>query len=217
MAKTKKWGSPKPSQTHLYVIIAVLTLVSVALLHRALRVSGVLARTETIPSTCEKTGSPVINVTQKVINSVDSGEAGNYWAFDNYNRTIQVWNQTNGSYCALVNYDGKFDAQSGQRSPGDTAVLTGSEDGNFKGGYRAIIHGSLLPTPAWSTKGTLGSIDYQCTIAGNCPGAIDWTSQYFATSATGYTFDYAWWGWEYHTTGQKTWVNSSEGNSGDVL
>ena len=33
-------------------------------------------------------GPVVVNVVQKVVNSVDSGTAGNFWAFDDYIRHI---------------------------------------------------------------------------------------------------------------------------------
>lgn len=163
---------------------------------------------------CNKVGAPVVNVVQKVVNDVDSGEAGNNWAFDNLTRQIKVWkSSTQDEYCALVKYEGKFDAQAGQQSPGNTESLTGDEDGTFEGGYRATITGDLLLAPAWSTKGSVGTTDYQCDIAGNCPGYVSWIDQYFTP---GYGFDYEWWGWIYRA-GQNTWVNSVDGNSGDVL
>lgn len=166
---------------------------------------------------CDTTGSPVIDVNQKIVNDVDSGEAGNYWAFDTFNRHMQVWQQTDNSFCALVKYDGKFDAQAGQRSPGNTGVLTGSEDGNFDGGYRATITGTLKANPDLSTHGSIGTTDYQCDIAGNCPGYFDWTSKYFNTASTGFASTLTWWGWTYHAKGNHIWINSIDGNSGDVL
>src|SRR5581483_5087317 len=40
--------------------------------------------------TCDQSGSPVVNVVQKVKNDVDSGFGG-YWATDEYSRTIKLW------------------------------------------------------------------------------------------------------------------------------
>src|SRR3989339_596980 len=71
-------------------------------------------------SNCDKVGGPVVNVHEKVVNTVDSGLAGNYWAYDNLNRTIQVWEQKDGTYCVLVKNAGNFDAQENQVSPGNT-------------------------------------------------------------------------------------------------
>lgn len=164
---------------------------------------------------CQKVGAPVVNVKQTVLNDVDSGEAGNYWAFDNLKRNIQVFATAGADvYCAEVFYQGKFDAQAGQQSPGNTAVLSGIEDGTFQGGYRATITGTLLSDPLWSTHGNVGTTDYQCDLTGNCPGYIDWVAQYFGPS---YGFSLQWWGWIYRAGHNHVWVNSSDGNSGDVL
>jgi hypothetical protein len=218
---TKK--SSSPTSMHLYAVLVVLTAAIVALSAYIVRMhtvtteaSELRSQVQTSPSECNTSESPIINVTQKVDKSIDSGEAGNYWAFDSFNRKIQVWKQTDGTYCALVDYEGKFDAQAGQQSPGNTAVLTGKEDGNFKGGYRAVINGNLKATPDLTTKGSIGTASYNCDLSGNCPGAFNWTEKYFNTAATGYSFSYSWWGWEYKV-GTKVWVNSSDGNTGDIL
>lgn len=213
---------PFPS-IHLYLLLALLSLTTILLTltlgtrRQNVQAADIMSKGEVVKKNCNTTGSPVINVAQKVTNSVDSGQAGNYWAFDSYNRTIQVWKQSDGTYCALVAYEGKFDAQKGQRSPGNTGMLTGSEDGTFKGGYRAVIAGALLRDPSLPTKGSIGTVDYRCTLSGSCPGAFDWTTKYFNTATTGFTFNYSWWGWQYHAKGQAICVNSSDGNSGDIL
>jgi hypothetical protein len=54
--------------------------------------------------------------------------------------------------------------------------------------------------------------NYQCNIDGTCPGAVDWVGQYFSS----YAFDYLWWGWVYHAGSHGSWVNSVDGNSGDI-
>ena len=169
---------------------------------------------------CEKIGAPVVNVTQKILNSVDSGEDGNNWALDNYNRRIQVFaTNTEGEYCAVLNYAGQFDAQEGQLTPGievPDEFLDGDEDGTFEGGYRATITGTLLDEPLWKTRGSVGTTDYECDIDGNCPGAVNWVEQYFEPLGPG-DFVYEWWGWIYHAGNNGSWVNSSVGNSGDIL
>ena len=164
-------------------------------------------------SNCDTTGSPIININEKVVKTVDSGQGGNYWAFDDINRHIQVWENSDNTYCVLVQNTGQFDGQAGQASPGNTGVLTGDEDGSFQGGYRAKITGILKGSPDWETKGSVGITDYNCDISGNCPGYLNWVEQYFGP---GYTFNYEWWGWTYRYKGN-TWVNSSDGNSGDII
>lgn len=205
---------------HHFLIIACAFLVSGImfwiLTNNTQAVPDLKPQKEVAKKACNTTGSPVINVTQKIVNSIDSGEAGNYWAFDDYNRTIKVYKQLDNAYCALVDYQGKFDSQAGQTSPGNTGPLTGNEDGTFKGGYRAIINGSLKEVPDLQLNGSIGTVDYNCDLSGNCPGAFSWPDKYFVTGATGYTFSYGWWGWEYNYKNH-IWVNSSDGNSGDIL
>lgn len=165
---------------------------------------------------CDAKGEPLINVTQHIINDVDSGQAGNYWAYDTIKREIKVWNTGANSYCATVRYEGKFAAIAGQKSPGNTGTLSGSEKGTFEGGYRAEITGTLLTIPLLPKHGSVGTTDYACDIHGNCPGAFDWTSKYFNTSAAGYTFAMPWWGWIYRDENH-VWVNAVTGNSGDII
>jgi len=170
--------------------------------------------TEVNASECEKVGKPVINVVQSVVNDVDSG-LGGYWAFDNYTKHIQVWRATTlGEYCAVVKYAGQFDAQAGQTSPGAGGSLDGDEDGTFEGGYRATVTGTLLNTPSWVTRGSVGKFDYACNLSANCSGYVSWIAQYFEP---GYVFDYDWWGWIYHAGNNGSWVNSIDGNSGDIF
>ena len=164
---------------------------------------------------CNGVGEPVVSVTQGIQNTVDSGEAGNYWAFDDFNRTIQLWRTSEeGTYCAVVKYTGNFKGAEGETSPGNTGVLEGRERGPIQGGYLAVIAGTLLDEPLWKTRGSVGVVDYACDLDGNCPGAINWVTQYFEND---YVFQYNWWGWIYRAGGNKTWVNSSNGNSGDVI
>lgn len=163
---------------------------------------------------CIRAGNPLVEISQYITNDVDSGLAGNYWAFDDLNRQIQVWRtDIPNKYCAEVTYEGKFDSQSGTLSPGATSVLNGKEDGVFQGGYNATIMGNILGNPSWRNKGFVGLIDYACDLAGYCPGYIDWVSQYFSP---GYHFSFDWWGWVYQNK-DNIWVNSSDGNSGDII
>ena len=203
-----------PMQTVLSHTIIKLSVIALACV---LVLGAGIASAKSTPASavrgCDNKGAPIINVTQKVINTVDSGEGGNYWAFDNLNRGIKVYDNGDDTFCAEVLYQGKFDSQEGEQSPGDTGLLTGSEDGTFNGGYQATIAGTLLDTPAWPTHGSVGTTDYQCDLDGNCPGAISWPDQYFET---GSGFSYNWWGWTYNYK-NCVWVNSQDGNSGDIL
>ena len=173
-----------------------------------------------------KLGKPVVNVTEKVQNDADSGQAGNYWAFDYYTRNIEAWQTATGTpntYCAIVTYNGYFYTVPGQAGPG-SATLTGPlintstnqpVNGSMNGGYRATITGTLLSSPTWSKNGNVGTFNYQCDINDNCgPELVSWPDQYFNT---GYNFSYAWWGWKYNGGSHGTWINAISGNSGNIL
>lgn len=176
------------------------------------------AGNQTNRSKCTATGPAVINVNQKIVNDADSGQAGNYWGMDTFTRHIQVFKQKDGTYCALVDYQGQYEGTAGETSPGKTGTLTGDETGTIKGGYTAVINGTLKDKPELATKGSIGTTDYKCDNKGNCPGAFNWTEKYFNTAGTTFTFSYSWWGWTYHSHGgNHTWVNSSDGNSGDII
>ena len=178
-------------------------------------------------SCAQPDGNEIIDVTEYITNDVDSGTAGNYWAYDTVTRRIQVWNVGPDSFCATVMYTkaSSFQAVAGQTSPGKTGTLTGDEYGSFHGGYVATFTGQLdIVAPAtWPAHGKINGgqpINYQCDINANCPGYVDWSTQYFANIAS---FNEYAWGWIYNgrdsadhsSTG--TWVNSSTGNSGDIL
>lgn len=164
---------------------------------------------------CSTDGQLLINVTSRVTNSIDSGVRGNYWAVDNYNKNIQVWTTSDPAvFCARVLYLGQFTGVAGY-SPGGTGTLAGGEKGSFEGGYWATItNASLKSTPGWKMRGNVGSFDYACHAAsGTCDAAVNWLAQYFDS----YTFTYNWWGWTYHAGRNGAWVNSSDGNQGDIV
>src|ERR1700730_7817579 len=174
---------------------------------------GGLATTAALTFSCGSSavqGNLVINITEKVANDADSGQAGNYWALDTFTRTIKVWNVGSDNYCAVVIYNGTFAAQAGQQSPGTTAhsggILTGDEVGTIKGGYVGQITGPLFVSDPgnWQLVGKVNQgnvVDYQCVIAAdgsaNCPGSVDWTKKYFDTSSSSFSFGESPWGWTY--------------------
>ena len=66
-------------------------------------------------------GTLVVNVTQQVLNDIDSGYFG-YWAQDNYTRQIQIWQLTENTFCVLARYEGGF-----VTNPDDAARLASPE------------------------------------------------------------------------------------------
>ena len=166
------------------------------------------------PSACEgRVGAPVLNITHGVTDDIDSG-LGGYWAYDNYQRLIKLYaTDEEGVYCALVRYNGAFDAVAGKTSPGGSYTLDGDEDGLMKGGYRGLVTGTLKGTPDYATHGYIGSFDYACNIDTLACSYWSWIGAYFEP---GYGFDYEWWGWVYEAFDNGWWINSSDGNSGDI-
>ncbi|HLZ22245.1 MAG TPA: hypothetical protein VKQ30_09000 [Ktedonobacterales bacterium] len=169
----------------------------------------------------------IINVTENITNDVDSGIAGNYWAFDTVSRHIQVWSLGSNTYCATISYfSSTFQAVAGQTSPGATGTLTGDEYGSFAGGYQTTnFTAQLNPSnpSVWGMAGRVNDgqpINYQCDISGNCPAYVDWSAEYF-TNISG--FDLAAWGWKYKgkdaqdSSSTGLWINASTGTSGDIL
>ncbi len=159
------------------------------------------------------TGNLVINVKQRVLNDFDSGVAGNNWAFDDFVRSIQVIELYPGTYCATVKYQGQFTTIAGI-SPGGSDTVGEGVIGTFEGGYvSAVFTATLSSSPSQRTMGSIGTVDYQCNVDASCPGYADWTTFYF-TGVSG--FDLAWWGWVYHAGNNGSWVNSIDGNTGDI-
>ncbi|KKT57249.1 MAG: hypothetical protein UW81_C0023G0002 [Candidatus Giovannonibacteria bacterium GW2011_GWC2_44_9] len=169
------------------------------------------------PSACPDGGVLVVNITQKVINSVDSGTTRPVWAFEDYVRHIRVID-TGSEFCATVQYEGNFTSIAGD-SPG--AAYTGGEIsdgvvGTFQGGYVSTLFTGDLK-PGVRGRGSIGTYDYNCDDFGNCPGFVSWPDVFFDNLAG---FDIgAWWGWIYHAGNNGSWQNacpSCGGNSGDI-
>ncbi len=159
----------------------------------------------------------VININHQVVNDPDSGFGGIYWAFDEYNRHIQVWQTETDTFYVDAKYIGSFTTFEGSVSPQNNVPLPAGIDGNMEGGYQAIITGTLKTDPTYKNKGNLGQFDYQGDASGNAPGVFKWVDAFFNSS---YTFSYIWWGWEYRTSQHGTWVDQGDNNvangTGDI-
>lgn len=158
-------------------------------------------------------GNLIINVVEKVVNDLDSGYGGNYWAQDNEVRQIQVLDEGNGTFCANVSYEGNFTTFSG-KSPSGNSTVDAGVIGTFQGGYNATITGSLQLSPAWKTKGSVGKVDYGCDQSGTCTNLVSWLDQYFDAGYKVSSLNT--WGWVYHAGNNGSWVNANTGGSGDI-
>jgi hypothetical protein len=162
-----------------------------------------------------KTSKNVVNVSFRLIDDYDSGVAGNAWANDTVHRELRIWQVTPGMFCATVTDWGKFDTFAGP-SPNGTGTVTAGIPGSIRGGeVTGVFPGTLNPAPAYPTRGNIGfdnTFDLHCTAAYTCPGAKPTIDSY----VSGYDGRLQWWGWQYVTDSHGIWVNSVDGNSGDI-
>ena len=158
-------------------------------------------------------GKQVVNVNYTLVNDYDSGVNGNAWANDTINRHLQVWNVSGNEYCAIVEDQGSFVTFAGDSPNGSGAVAAGV-NGRINGGYTTTtFSGDFVGSANYSTHGNLGSFDLACIDAYNCPGAHPTFLSYFSGTPS---WDYAWWGWQYQTAQNGTWLNSVDANTGDI-
>lgn len=156
-------------------------------------------------------GELIVDVEHGVLNDHDSGVAGNSWALDAYEREIRVWQTGVNTFCAIVRYDGEFVTLAGA-SPGGSSTVAAGVEGDLEGGYRTTEFTATF-APTRPTDGDLGTFDYGCDVSPSCPGRVSWFGFYF-TNISG--LDLAWWGWSYDAGDNGFWVNSIDGNSGDI-
>jgi hypothetical protein len=193
--------------------LAAALLASLVSLSTAAATSGVTLNFGTQLNAAACGGTPIIDVTQTVLNDADSGFGGNAWAFDNYTRHIKVFQLSDGVFCATTRYEGTFTTNAGT-SPSGLSTVPAGITGTIIGGYRATsFSGTLLTSPANPTQGDIGSFDYNCDPTFTCPGFVDWVTLYFSATS-GFNLDS--WGWIYHGGGNGTWVNASSGSIGDI-
>lgn len=165
---------------------------------------------QTNPTACG--GKVVVNVNYTLLNDTDSAVGGGTWANDTISRHLQISQVSDGMYCATVSDNGSFVTYD-NTSPQGTGTVTAGLTGVLSGGYRTdTFAGSLVSSPAYKTKGQLGSFDLACDRDQNCPGAHPTVSSF----VTGWAGAQPWWGWEYKTSQNGVWVNASTGNSGDI-
>lgn len=164
----------------------------------------------------------VLNITHKVTNDEDSGNVG-YWALDNYNKHVQIWEVPDGSFYVVARYTGRWKTFAGALSPGAGVPQSKDASGTFQGGYTATITGSFTPGTQ-KTKGNIGRFDYGGskddillgTYGAPQAGPTDpWSfvSAYFSGAVV---FTYGQWGWTYHYKGQ-TWNNFDYDTTGDIV
>ncbi len=125
-----------------------------------------------------------------------------------------MWQERDGSYCAVVGDTGSFVTLAGT-SPNKTGTVEAGITGRMQGGYVATFTGTPVASPAYATRGNLGSFDYKCTGVNQCTGTRPSFLDY-VTLTPQTSYDLPAWGWIYRTAKNGTWVNQSSGSAGDI-
>lgn len=166
-------------------------------------------------------GNMVLNIVFQVTNDADSGFGG-YWGIDSYMKHIQVWEQSDGTFCVQAKYNGSFVTVAGN-SPGNTGTVSAGVTGTMEGGYTAVISNATFNPGTKRTKGNIGAKDYGCVITNGSTlqngqdtcNPYDWFTDYFTDGDFNYSGPFQW-GWIYDAGNNGTWVNASSGSSGDI-
>jgi hypothetical protein len=176
-------------------------------------------------------GKPILNVSYRIMNSLDSGTGLNdfgavWWAMQDYVLQVQVVQTGASAFCARVKTQGNIESVGGD-GPGcleqancgsSSGRLEPDVIGTFQGGYTENFTGTFSPAGK-RTNGSVGTFDRNCDPAspnGDCsgPGVAGWLNDYF-TGVSGFDFD-EWWGWVYHAGNNGSWVNKIDGNQGNI-
>lgn len=163
----------------------------------------------------------VLNIVQKVINDEDSGYNG-YWAIDNYNRHVQVWQMpSENCYYVIARYDGKWIDVINAPSPGIGTLEKTAVTGTYEGGYIGTFSATGLATPSLPFFGNIGTFDYHGTTSDvlaqtHLITPFNYRTTYFTAPTDLYYIN---WGWTYHYRSQ-TWndfANVPQASSGDIV
>jgi hypothetical protein len=169
-------------------------------------------------------GTKKLDIAYLVTNDEDSGIPG-YWALDNYTKTLQVWQLADGSYYGIGGYSGTWQTFAGALSPMAGVVQPRDGSGPYNGTWTGTFtfSGAFNPS-AKPVSGNIGSYDFGGTKVDVLKGT-DGSGQTGDTSAVSVlglyfpayaNFNYDNWSWTY-TYGSQAWINSSTGNSGDIV
>lgn len=200
----------------------ILILVTSIIALLAMAIPGVaFAHTNSVVASCfQNPKALVLNVSFLIKNDADSGTTTPEWAVDTINRTVQVYQVSESSFCAVVTDQGTFITVAGASPQAATDIggtVSAGVTGTLSGGYQETFDGTLRTTSDGGQVffGNIGTFDYQCTAQGEC-NKFDWLDNYFTEVHSVNMFQ---WGWTYHTAcndANGSWTNALGGNSGDI-
>lgn len=171
--------------------------------------------------------SPIVDVTYKYANAMDSGNYG-YWALDNYTENLKIYPTSNPNVYQVnvTDMNGTFCTFAGLPSPENGTPELDNGCGTIIGGYNGYLTTSQ---PLNATIQSLGEIDLGGTqaklLAQNTTGVSSayttWINAYFpGTISPGGSWSSVFsepnWGWSYYLQNQN-WVDSSNGITGNMF
>lgn len=160
------------------------------------------------PATADTCSTLVTEVSWKFI-SVDSKVGGGYWAYDTILSNAEIYDCGEGTYRAVINQTGMFESW-GSGSPGNTGTIEGGVEGSIVGTMTVLFQGAD-PT---DLSGFLGEFDFGCDHDANCSSYVSWRDLLFDSYES---YSYEFWEWLYTTCDGRAWLNSQNGNEGDIL
>jgi hypothetical protein len=173
----------------------------------------------------------VLKVNADITNDEDSGNSGFYWAMDNFNRVMEVWQTGPQNYTINFTDTGTSFIPAGGKSPQNGATELGNGTASMKGEQSWIVNGvfsSTVPSspgngfvPVLSTSNaSAGTYNAQGTISdllsasqtgglGSTTQSLDFVNSYFTSINSevqpGYTYSYT-----YNSPfGNQTWIDTS--------
>jgi hypothetical protein len=175
------------------------------------------------PSVCG-TGTPIVDVTQTLLNGIDVNTAGTYlWAYDRtINEHVRYYQLGPNSFCKTRQIDGTFETINGD-SPGGTGAI------------HAGITGTIHSVEAWSftstfdpgthqTHGQLATIDLGCHVQGQpfyfyCTVArgndADGAAYYFPSGFAHYSLESGYFLYDAGSHGR--WLQIGSRSIGDII
>ena len=187
------------------VVAAVLAAMSLADASAALK-----------PDSCPTDKPLVVDSYITFENDADFGPAGgpdgHVWALDAGTFSVRIWSLGGDAYCVQFHEVGTFTTFAGL-SPEGTGTVSAGVTGSLDGTYYKRINGRFAPTVA--TTGFLGNIDRQCQQDGTCAGPIFSTNSAYFSSV--HEFAYGGYAFTYDGGACGTWVQSSSGDTGDIV
>jgi hypothetical protein len=155
-------------------------------------------------------GQPLIDANIEDLNVADTAVSGAVWALDASKQSIRIWETAPGSFCVILSSEGSFASFAGPSING-TGTVSAGVTGPLEGGFR--FRGTGVFAPTVPTHGFVGTFDWRCDQAGNCPTPAGFSTLYFSSF---HLTSFDWYGFIYHGGTHGTAVQSIDGNSGDI-